>query len=381
MNNVGFIINSSEELMGKSNYLKNLIFAISSIKKKNFKVTIFLGKKEKEQTKFFYKKYATVVEDTMFDKKSMKWLLLKLEQKIFKSNILLESFLKKYDIKVLSHSSIVNLKNIKTINWIPDFQHVHLDYMFPKKEIDKRNKRFKKIINKSNIVLLSSFDALKDFKNFDKTNNHKAKVLQFVSQPPKIYFKLDLNDKKNLLKKFNIKEDFFYIPNQYWKHKNHMIVFKSINELRKEGVNINVVCTGYPDDHRNKGHFQKLVKYVNKNNLNNNIRILGLVNYEEVFSLIKFSKAVINPSLFEGWSSTVEECKSVGKNMILSDLNVHKEQYPTQTFFDRSSCIAFKNVIRNYEKNVLDDHRDLHKERTNKYALTYIKFLDELTNN
>ena len=90
---------------------------------------------------------------------------------------------------------------------------------------------------------------------------------------------------------------------------------------------------------------------------------------------------MINPSLFEGWSSTVEECKSVGKNMILSDLNVHKEQYPTQTFFDRSSCIAFKNVIRNYEKNVLDDHRDLHKERTNKYALTYIKFLDELTNN
>ena len=68
-----------------------------------------------------------------------------------------------------------------------------------------------------------------------------------------------------------------------------------------------------------------------------NIKLLGLVDYKEVFSFIKFSMAVINPSLFEGWSSTVEECKSVSKTMILSDLSVHKEQYPGAIFFNRKS--------------------------------------------
>ncbi len=38
------------------------------------------------------------------------------------------------------------------------------------------------------------------------------------------------------------------------------------------------------------------------------------------------STALINPSQFEGWSTTVEEAKSLGVKMLLSDLEVHKEQ-------------------------------------------------------
>ena len=36
--------------------------------------------------------------------------------------------------------------------------------------------------------------------------------------------------------------------------------------------------------------------------------------------------ALINPSRFEGWSTTVEEAKSFGVPMILSDIDVHREQ-------------------------------------------------------
>jgi glycosyltransferase involved in cell wall biosynthesis len=36
--------------------------------------------------------------------------------------------------------------------------------------------------------------------------------------------------------------------------------------------------------------------------------------------------ALINPSRFEGWSTTVEEAKSFGVPMILSDVDVHREQ-------------------------------------------------------
>ena len=43
--------------------------------------------------------------------------------------------------------------------------------------------------------------------------------------------------------------------------------------------------------------------------------------------------AVINPSFFEGWSTTVEEVKSVGKKIVLSDLEVHREQAPDSAYF------------------------------------------------
>lgn len=369
---VGFIGAVSKEWMGGLNYFNNLLFAIDSLNNKELQIFVFVGKKTDEDIKNMFKQYATVIEDRIFDRKSLKWFLMKLEQKIFKTNFLLENILKKYDIQVLSHSSITKFKNIKTINWIPDFQHIHLPQMFSKKEIENRDKSFIQIIKESDVVVLSSFDALKDLRKFSSEYQNKARVLQFVSQPNSRYFELNENDKNNVLKKYDIKDDFFYMPNQFWKHKNHMTVFTAINELKKDGIQICVVCTGHLADYRNRTYIDEIKNFIKINNLEKNIKLLGLVEYEDVFALIKFSKAVINPSLFEGWSSTVEECKSVEKNMILSDLDVHKEQYPNATFFERNSVESLKNILKNYKKENIDSNIESLEIRTKKFADTYV---------
>ena len=375
---VGFIGAVSKEWMGGLNYFNNLLFAIDSLNNKELQIFVFVGKKTDEDIKNMFRKYATVIEDRIFDRKSLKWFLMKLEQKIFKTNFLLENILKKYDIQVLSHSSITKFKNIKTINWIPDFQHIHLPQMFSKKEIENRDKSFIQIIKESDVVVLSSFDALTDLKNFSSEYQNKARVLQFVSQPNSRYFELNENNKNNVLKKYDIKDEFFYMPNQFWKHKNHMTVFTAINELKKDGIQICVVCTGHLADYRNKTYIDEIKNFIKINNLEKNIKLLGLVEYEDVFALIKFSKAVINPSLFEGWSSTVEECKSVEKNMILSDLDVHKEQYPNATFFERNSVESLKNILKNYKKENIDSNIESLEIRTKKFADTYVSICNEV---
>ncbi|WP_181002451.1 glycosyltransferase, partial [Campylobacter concisus] len=228
----------------------------------------------------------------------------------------------------------------------------------------------------SDLIVLSSFDALKDMKKFVPNYEDKARVLQFVSQPNNRYFELDEHDKSLLLQKYEIKDDFFYIPNQFWKHKNHMMIFEAISELKKDGVEINIVCTGYLGDYRNKTYIDDIRKVLKLNNLEDNIKLLGLVDYEDVFALIKFSKAVINPSLFEGWSSTVEECKSVGKNMILSDLDVHKEQYPNAVFFKRDSIKSLKEVLKSYKIENESNVEPL-EARTKKFANIYSSICKE----
>ena len=373
---VGFIGSVSKEWIGGLNYFKNLLFAINSIEEKELEVFVFVGKKIDIKTKRMFQEYATVIEDSMFDRKSIKWFLSKIEQKIFKTNILLENILKKHSIQILSHAAITNLKTIKTINWIPDFQHIHLPQMFSEKEIQNRNNNFLKLIRDSDLIVFSSFDALKDMKKFAPNYEDKARVLQFVSQPNSRYFELDEHDKSLLLQKYKIKDDFFYIPNQFWKHKNHMMIFEAINELKKDGVEINIVCTGYLGDYRNKTYIDDIRKVVKLNNLEDNIKLLGLVDYEDVFALIKFSKAVINPSLFEGWSSTVEECKSVGKNMILSDLDVHKEQYPNAVFFKRDSIESLKEVLKFYKIENESNVEPL-EARTKKFANIYSSICKE----
>ena len=373
---VGFIGSVSKEWIGGLNYFKNLLFAINSIEKKELEVFVFVGKKIDIETKRMFQEYTTVIEDSIFDRKSIKWFLSKIEQKIFKTNILLENILKKHSIQILSHAAITNLKTIKTINWIPDFQHIHLPQMFSEKEIQNRNNNFLKLIRDSDLIVFSSFDALKDMKKFAPNYEDKARVLQFVSQPNSRYFELDEHDKSLLLQKYKIKDDFFYIPNQFWKHKNHMMIFEAINELKKDGVEINIVCTGYLGDYRNKTYIDDIRKVVKLNNLEDNIKLLGLVDYEDVFALIKFSKAVINPSLFEGWSSTVEECKSVGKNMILSDLDVHKEQYPNAVFFKRDSIESLKEVLKFYKIENESNVEPL-EARTKKFANIYSSICKE----
>jgi hypothetical protein len=201
---VGFIGAVSKEWMGGLNYFNNLLFAIDTLKNKELQIFVFVGRKTDNQIKNMFKKYATVIEDSIFDRKSLKWFLMKIEKKIFNTNFLLENIFKRYDIQILSHTSMTNFKNIKTINWIPDFQHIHLPQMFSEEEIKNRNNSFMQIIKESNVVVLSSFDALKDLKKFAPEFENKAKVLQFVSQPDKKYFDLNSYDKDRIIKKYKL---------------------------------------------------------------------------------------------------------------------------------------------------------------------------------
>jgi glycosyltransferase involved in cell wall biosynthesis len=58
---------------------------------------------------------------------------------------------------------------------------------------------------------------------------------------------------------------------------------------------------------------------------------------------------VLNPSLFEGWSTTVEEARSLGVPLILSDLAVHREQAGTEAvYFDRYSGAALAAVLSKF---------------------------------
>jgi len=75
------------------------------------------------------------------------------------------------------------------------------------------------------------------------------------------------------------------------------------------------------------------MNYAKIKNIQNNIQLLGMIDILEVYYLMRNCISVINPSFFEGWSSTVEEVKSIGKNIILSDIPVHREQNPPEGIF------------------------------------------------
>ena len=58
------------------------------------------------------------------------------------------------------------------------------------------------------------------------------------------------------------------------------------------------------------------------------------------------SLAVIQPSLFEGWSTVLEDARALGKVVLASDIAVHREQNPPGVhFFDKGSPGALAEAI------------------------------------
>ncbi|UZD42473.1 glycosyltransferase [Selenomonas sputigena] len=134
-------------------------------------------------------------------------------------------------------------------------------------------------------------------------------------------------------KKYGIEGKFFFLPNQYWKHKNHKIVLQALRILKEEGKFVRVVSTGNTSDYRAPGHFAALEAFVKEHELGDRYLILGMIPYADVQALAEASLGYINPSFFEGWSTTVEEAKYRGKPILLSDLKVHREQAPAKGVF------------------------------------------------
>jgi glycosyltransferase involved in cell wall biosynthesis len=69
-----------------------------------------------------------------------------------------------------------------------------------------------------------------------------------------------------------------------------------------------------------------LKKFIADNKLEEYIQFLGVLDRKEQLMLMKNALALIQPSLYEGWSTLVEEAKALNKYIILSNLLVHQEQ-------------------------------------------------------
>jgi glycosyltransferase involved in cell wall biosynthesis len=172
-------------------------------------------------------------------------------------------------------------------------------------------------------VMLSSESALRDCKAYYPAIAGRASVVRFASRPPA---ELLTANPGEVTRQYNLPGRFFYLPNQFWRHKNHMVVVEALSILKARGANIVIAASGSREDPREPDYFDTVLKQVGERDLSNNFRYLGLIPLPHVYALLRVCTALINPSRFEGWSTPVEEAKSFGVPMILSDLDVHREQ-------------------------------------------------------
>lgn len=350
---VGFVI-SQFDWIGGVNYFKNLFSAIQSFPNARIHVVVFTGMKSDVSS---IDGLVDIVRSSIFDRKTVPWWIATFLGRVFpKRNFLLYFLLRKQKIDLTSHSRPMwKGCSIPSIGWIADFQHVCLPQFFSKRERAARDKQFVDIMNRCSAVILSSQAALDDFIKFDPKNKTPAYVLRFISGAH--HDSSELPSREEVMNKYNLDRSWFHVPNQFWAHKNHKTIIEALRLIKEKGKSLLVVATGSTSDYRNAEYFPSLMNLVSIYGLKDEFRVLGMVPYSDVVALMRYSVAVINPSLFEGWSTSVEESKAMGKTVLLSDIPVHREQAPEWGYYFKaddceSLAMQMMDVVCEFDEEV-----------------------------
>lgn len=322
---LGLIFKYSENWIGGTYYLLNIIHALNTLPEVDQpiisimspdKADFNLVKDETSYTKLNYIKFPR--KPSLFDRFINKII------KVFTGtdSVFVKTKLQGVDFVYPFFSDAIANKNISKVHWIPDFQEVYLPHLFSDEEIRMR-KRFKnEIVKDSDLIVFSSEDSRNHFNEIYPNNAKRTEVIQFAVTHPS----LEGLEFSNIKAKYQLPEKYFFAPNQFWRHKNHMTVLKALTRIKEKYENIKVVFSGKEDDYRAPGYFESILEYVEKNNLSDYVSFLGFIDRREQLMILKNCKAVIQPSSFEGWSTVVEDAKAKNRVLILSNLAVHREQ-------------------------------------------------------
>ena len=209
------------------------------------------------------------------------------------------------------------------IGWIADFQHRRLPQFFSPDEDRARELGFGFLTGASVRIVCSSRTVVEDFSNAYPTAREKATLLHFRAAIDRLWLR---EHPCGTLERLKITAPYVYLPNQFWIHKNHRLAFNAWSHLRRLGHRIALVCSGPTFDYRWPDHFRALEQLLEEHELTQDVRILGHVDRRDQIQLYRGARLVLQPSLFEGWSTTIEEARAFGKPLAVSNLPVHHEQ-------------------------------------------------------
>lgn len=313
-NNISFL--EHLEHLERLKHLENGIF---------FQIVIFL----KKTHIFFEKKNRTLIVKVFL---RLNYYLIKLIEKFLAKK---KSLFPDIEIAFSPYghfSEIVSLPSVKRkVSIIYDLQHKEFPNFFDSKELIIRELHYKESISSSNIILTISHFTKNKIIEIYKTPPSKIHVIYLpIVHPADNKIKNLLIHKKSTLNLHKFGR-FFYIPANFWEHKNHQTLFIAINMLIASGIDINFVFSGaFPS----KEIEEKFRLFIDTNNLNKNIFLLGYLESHNIVKLFKNCISVICPSLYEGFGMTLNEANFYRKPCFASNIPAHRE-------IASSECVIF----------------------------------------
>lgn len=343
---VGFTFIGGRNWLGGYNYLLNLVRCLQAYQQEGIRPVLFFGTDVEPE---FVQPFRALpgVElyiDPAFDDRGKPLALA--QALVLGRAFRMVGLMRRHGIDVVFEAAQFFgwRSGIPAIAWLADFQHRFMPQQFGRLARLKRDAGFRMQIASGRHIMLSSEDSRAACERFYPSSRGQTSVVHFATPP---ITPLSEGQVREIAELYGLPGRYFFLPNQFWKHKNHALVVEALRILAQQGnEDVVVVSTGKQHDPRNPEHAQAVLAMVDAYRLDKRFVALGMIPYAHLQALLQGSTALLNPSLFEGWSTPVEEAKALGVPMLLSDIPVHLEQASgLAAFFEAHSAESLARAL------------------------------------
>jgi glycosyltransferase involved in cell wall biosynthesis len=368
---LAIIFNFSPTWMGGVIYILNII-----------KILDFLDDKDKPQIFLFYKPdLSKFLVDLQYPYMNLiKWDFPSITQGYLKSwllmkNIFIEEMINNYSVDTIYpfyDFPVRTVTKVKLVSWCTDIQYKYYPEFFSRMQIIGRNTRLKRLLHYNNDLVLSSNAVYDDLCRFFKLRRElNIHIFHFVS----VIDNIGAIQIGALRTKYNLPDKYFIVSNQFHKHKNHKVILQALVKLKEMGVKKYLAITGKFPSATESPYLSELHRIIDEHDLHDQICMLGVIQRCDQLVIMRHSQAVIQPSLFEGWSTVIEDAKSLQVPVIASNLSVNIEQLGNEgRYFEPHNQNELAIILLNYpERNLNDIFYEEYSKRVKTAANTLIK--------
>jgi glycosyltransferase involved in cell wall biosynthesis len=188
-----------------------------------------------------------------------------------------------------------------------DLQHRHLPSFFSAAERRNRERTYRAFSDQARVVLAATTWVKNDL--VAELGIAPGKIAVVNVPPVTVLYPLPSpTDMAEIGRKFDLPPRYVFYPAQAWPHKNHVRLIRALARLRDEaGLQVNLVCSG----NRGPG-FRSVQRESARLGLASQVRFVGFVTPMELQVLYRSARALVFPSLYEGWGLPIVEAFQAG---------------------------------------------------------------------
>ena len=195
-----------------------------------------------------------------------------------------------------------------------DLQHLHLPEFFTPEQQAWRELTYRGFCAQATLIVAASQWVKRDLvAQYGLVPDHIAVVN--VPPPTAVYRDPTPIETSAIAARLGLPDRFVYYPAQTWPHKNHQRLFAALAFLREEGHVVPLVCSGHLNERS-----AEIADAASRLGIADQVHFVGYLEPIEIQVLYRTARALVFPSLYEGWGLPIMEAFSNGLPVACSDV-------------------------------------------------------------